>query len=864
MGQVYRAFDERLGRDVAIKVLSDEASADRDLQRRFALEARSASALNHPNILTVHDVGMEAGVPYIVSELIDGESLRSLLERGPLPLRKGLEIAVQVASGLAAAHEGGIIHRDLKPPNIMITKAGLAKILDFGLAKPTAKRAAATGESTAPGVIAGTAAYMSPEQVCGEALDHRSDQFSFGLMLYEIVTGKHAFSRASAVTTMSAIVKDEAPPVTQFNAAVPLPLCWCIERCLAKEPGERYTSTSDLQRELKTVLAHLEELSTTTQAIKPAAVKKKADRRRVLLPALLGLACLLVGGAAARLMLRSEPVVDLHTYSVTPLVTSAPRAGSPAWSSDGKSIAYTAEANGVRQVFVRALSSPTGSRISSSTTDCRNPFWSRDDSKIYYLTSGAGATDLFAIGATGGSAERVQQNVEAAASAPDGKTLAFLRADANGQLTFWTIADGTARKLEAEPFKTGKYHDGYLAFSPDGKTIGAWLSRWEGGSDFWTLPWGTGAPAGEPRKSFSFVTGTYPFSWMPDSRRIVFGGVVPGSLGEDLQIVDLQSGKMHPLTREVLGAVQPAVKPDGQRIAFSAVQNNFGVISVPLDGSAVRPLVGASRSEFDSDYSPAGDQVVVASDRTGSSQIWLHNLRDTSARPLVTEKDFGLTWVASFDDPAFSPDGRRLTYSILQDSGNAVFISSVAGGKPVRLVAEGYAQRAPAWNGDGTWIAYLRNNKGVWELVKAPSGGGSTATVLAKGVQPVHPKWSGSSLAYMTAEGLTVVSEDGAQSRILSKDRWLVFGWSRNGEFIEGIKEQGTGQEGRRRVVARLDVKTQQEKVLAEFAFPADAIRGFSLAPDGLSFATSVNHPSGELILLDGFEQPGVLSSLLQ
>src|SRR5579872_6940950 len=182
MGEVYRAFDERLGRDVAIKILTEEASADRGLQRRFAFEARAASALNHPNILTVHDVGMEGNVPYIVSELVDGESLRTLIDRGPVPLQKALDIAVQVASGLAVAHNAGIVHRDLKPANLMLTKSGFAKILDFGLAKTVRSNSPDTGatktDTTSPGWILGTATYMSPEQARGGALDHRTDQFS--------------------------------------------------------------------------------------------------------------------------------------------------------------------------------------------------------------------------------------------------------------------------------------------------------------------------------------------------------------------------------------------------------------------------------------------------------------------------------------------------------------------------------------------------------------------------------------------------------------------------------------------------------------------------------------------------------------
>jgi len=275
MGEVYRARDERLQREVAIKVLRQEASADPDLQRRFALEARSASALNHPNILTVHDVGMEGGIPYIVSELVDGEPLGALIARGKMPVRKVLDLAVQVADGLAAAHQAGIVHRDLKPANLMVTKTG-AKILDFGLAKAVPKEVAGAREQqtgTTPGIIVGTATYMSPEQVRGEALDPRTDQFSFGLVLYEMLTGKAPFARSSAMSTMAAIVEENAPPIGELNPSVPAPLRWCVERCLAKDRDDRYASTADLKRKLETIRKHLEETTGSQPAlpVQPAA-----------------------------------------------------------------------------------------------------------------------------------------------------------------------------------------------------------------------------------------------------------------------------------------------------------------------------------------------------------------------------------------------------------------------------------------------------------------------------------------------------------------------------------------------------------------------------------------------------------------
>src|SRR5215813_5937182 len=237
MGEVYRARDTRLNREVAIKVLPTELASDASRLKRFEKEARSASALNHPNIVTVYDIGWENGLSYIAMERVDGETLRKLLIGGPLPVKKLLPVATQIAEALSKAHEAGIVHRDLKPENVMVTKDGLVKVLDFGLAKPTHVGSGSGGEShlptetgTSPGMIVGTAGYMSPEQASGDPVDFRSDQFSFGSILYEIATGKQAFRRPSAAQTMAAIIQDEPEPIARLNPKVPAPLRWTIEQ----------------------------------------------------------------------------------------------------------------------------------------------------------------------------------------------------------------------------------------------------------------------------------------------------------------------------------------------------------------------------------------------------------------------------------------------------------------------------------------------------------------------------------------------------------------------------------------------------------------------------------------------------------
>ncbi|HYX20171.1 MAG TPA: serine/threonine-protein kinase, partial [Thermoanaerobaculia bacterium] len=342
MGEVYRARDARLGRDVAIKILPPELAANEERLKRFEKEARSASALSHPNIVTVHDIGTD-GVSWIAMELVDGENLRHLLAAGPLPPKKLLGIATQIAEGLAKAHATGIVHRDLKPENVMVTRDGVVKILDFGLAKLTAPTGE-TGEltqsptvsaGTEAGVVLGTVGYMSPEQALGQALDFRSDQFAFGAILYEMAAGKRAFARPSAPETMTAIIREEPEPLAQAAPGSALPLRWIVERCLAKEREERYGSTKDLAHDL----ARLRDGATdgSLSGIGAAALPSTKPASR-LVPAL-AVAGLVVGAAAAALALRrGHP--GPPTYR--PVSFHRGAIGNARIASDGQTIFYAA------------------------------------------------------------------------------------------------------------------------------------------------------------------------------------------------------------------------------------------------------------------------------------------------------------------------------------------------------------------------------------------------------------------------------------------------------------------------------------------------------------------------------------------
>ena len=322
MGEVYRAKDPRLGREVAIKVLPAAFSQDADRLARFEQEARSASALNHPNIVTIHEIGKANGSSYIAMELVDGPSVRELLAEGAVPTKKLLDVTVQIAEALAKAHGAGIVHRDLKPENVIVSKDGYVKLLDFGLAKLfVAPQDQITGAPTAihqetqPGTVMGTVGYMSPEQASGKPADFRSDQFALGSILYEMATGKRAFQRDTGAETLAAIIRDEPEPVAQVNPRAPAPLRWIVERCLAKDPDERYASTRDLARDLKSVREHIGEVTSTASGA--TGVVEPARRRSRAIPILIaGILLAAIGGLARRPPNRLRLAADLPAPDV--------------------------------------------------------------------------------------------------------------------------------------------------------------------------------------------------------------------------------------------------------------------------------------------------------------------------------------------------------------------------------------------------------------------------------------------------------------------------------------------------------------------------------------------------------------------
>jgi Tol biopolymer transport system component len=886
MGEVFKAVDTALGRSVALKILPPEVIHDETRLRRFVLEAQSASALNHPNIVTIYDVGSAVvensdgtsqTIHYIAMELIVGETLRALIA-GRSTLRNRLDVMHDVADALSKAHSAGILHRDLKPDNIMITSDGRAKVVDFGLAKliqgdgslehdaPTARF-----EPTQEGVVVGTVGYMSPEQISGRAIDGRSDIFSFGCVLYEAICRRRPFIGEDMVDTLHKIQRSAHIPVMQADPSLPPALDRITNRCLAKDPEERYQSIKEVEVELRLLSR---DFQTATMQVAPIADERAAPPARARRrgwwwwPAA---AAILVVIAAAAMIAAREPMVgtDLSAYRFTPLATSPAYEGSPSFSPDGRSVAYIAEVSGILQIFTRSLDGTQGVQLTQALQDCASPFWSPDGSEIYFISVAGNHDALWVVGAAGGTARVFVENVTAAALSPDGKTLAFVRErrePAGNVLRLWLASPPMATP---RPYLTGSFAQhalqmATLQFARDGSTLGIWMLT--GGEDggrreFWLID----TKSLQPRQvlpSLADVSRPYPFSWMPDNRRIVFGAVhgFDETKGLHLWIADTASGEVHAVTASSGSEGAPTISPDGKKIVFGQEDLDFDLASIPVDKPQIQTLLSTARTERVPVWSPTGNGFVYVTSRSGSDEIWFRSTQGDFERPIATNKDFndGSPTYILFG-LSFSPDGQRIAY-FRRGRGSRAWISSLAGG-PALLVGDPHSERAedafesPTWSPDASTLAFVQHFGGRLRLAKLRLGVDAQPIPLLNDVTLPITRWSptGQWITASTAEGFFLVSPDGIMKHKISDGHWLVHTWAADGKSILGVRLD----DDLHLQLGRLGIDGT-EHVMADLGIAPPAtvpLDGFSLSPDGKTLITSVLKLKGDLWMLEGFEE---------
>jgi eukaryotic-like serine/threonine-protein kinase len=689
MGEVYRARDPRLERDVAIKVLPPSLAGDPAALARFEREAKSVAQLSHPNIMGIFDVGHEpspgggAGVAYAVMELLEGETLRDRLARGPLSPRKAIDYAVQVAHGLAAAHGKGLVHRDLKPENLFLTHDDRAKILDFGLARPIhLGETAVTGAAaaTAAGLVMGTLGYMAPEQVRGAAVDHRTDIFAFGAVLYEMLGGRRAFGAESAADTISAVLNGEPPELEPPGGPLPPALDRIVRRCLEKPPDLRFQSAHDLAFALGTLSIHG---SGALPAASDAAPRAGAHAR---LP--WAIAALAVAGAAAAWIASGRTSVTEPPWQYFTAVTDA--AGvetSPALSPDGSSVAYATRASGSLDIYVQRVGGRTPVGLATDPDRQESgPAFSPDGRFIAYY-DGREQGAIFVASATGESPRRITDFGVHPAWSPDSRQIVFTREKIETpysrmrESTLWVVdaAGGAPRQIE------GAGDAAQASWSPSGRRIVYW-SVTRGQRDIYTI----GVDGGGRVAVTEDAALDWAPVWSPDGRHIYFASDRGGSMNIWRIAVDGSSGRPLGVPEPVTTGVQasadlPGFSADGSRLVFRSMVASVNVVAIPFDPATLR----------------AGTPRVL-------------NNANASRGPVDV-----------------SPDGRWLSLSNLGEPQEDVFISASDGTGIRRLTDDAARDRLPVWAPDGKTLYFYSNRDGDYDIWAIGADGGGLRKVVS-------------------------------------------------------------------------------------------------------------------------------------
>ncbi len=767
MGEVYRARDPRLGREVAVKVLPAEWSSDATRVRRFEQEARSASALNHPNIVTVYDTGISEGVAWIAMERVDGSTLRDLVG-GPIAVKSMLAIATQIADGLAKAHEAGIVHRDLKPENVMVTKDGLVKILDFGLAKLTST-GSGSGEAsklptmtgTTPGVIVGTVGYMSPEQASGERIDFRSDQFSFGSILYEMATGKRAFQRKTAIDTLGAILNDEPDPIASINPRTPTQLRWIVERCLAKDPRQRYSSTDDLARDLAKLGDHLSEATSGGAVATP-------QRRRLALPlfAAMALAAVLLAGGIFGGRWAASRELRTQALSIHQLTYRRGNVLHARFAPGGRTVVYGAAWDGApSEVFTVRTDSNESRPVGLSPADVLGVSPRGELAVLLKKMDVAwgGRGTLARLPLEGGTPREVLEDVSLADWAPNGEDLAVNRRLPGG---------GTRLEYPIGTVVTDAARIGYFRVSPDGGRL-AFLA---GGQKWATV--NTMDRKGKRTVLSDGWLGTDGLVWSPTGDEIIFSGA---HTVDDwaIRAVSL-SGRERVL---VPGAfIIHDVAPDGRLLVERTVSR--GGIRCETQGANGERELGRLDGSTVTDISADGKAVLFAERGAhGFDQRGIY-LRRTDGTPAVR--------LGEGESMGLSPDGH--------------WVLNVLAGPPHELVmtptGPGPAKKIPVEGVEPLRASLLPNAKGFLVVGKDKSDsvavfllgpeGGKPTPVRAEGF---GPNWGitlspeGDRFVYDAGEGQIKISPiSGGEASAVNVARLErkeeIIQWSADGRFL--------------------------------------------------------------------------------
>jgi len=785
MGEVFRARDTALGRDVALKILRPGSIQDADRLRRFRQEAQAAAALNHPNILAIHFIGDQDGAPYIVSELLEGESLRESLRAGALPLRKCMDYALQLTEGLAAAHEKGVIHRDLKPENIFTTKTGRVKILDFGLAKLTHPdelaedaRALTLTHGSTPGVVLGTVGYMSTEQVRGKPLDSRSDIFSFGVILYEMLSGKNFFQRGTTADTFSALLKEDVPELVPSVQGVSPALDRVVRRTLEKEPADRFQSVRDLGFALQAVTGSGASSSAEIPQVLPGTVGARHGWSRL---ALVAAACFLVGGAATWLALqvgRSSRGDATVVTQVSRLTHELGLSEWPTWSPDGSLLAFSSNRSGNYEIYVRRIEGGQEVNITNDPGQDIQPAFSPDGTSIAFVSTRSSRTgliktappsgfefrtlggDIWLAPALGGPARRLAQDGNYPVWSLDGKKIAYVSGVENHR-SILEVPDEGGAPHPVLSIADSRWEIIRLLYSPHGR----WFLFETDDGRLFLMP----ASGGSPKE---ILRGSSP-AWDPSGKHLYYTTQEKlGGTGVQSVEIDESSGRIlgPPQSLGVMTGVlcDLAMSRNGRELAVSERQESLNLTRLPLVAGGGVPAgpeeqlnPGEVRDHYPA-FSPDELRIAFGDNRLRNEEVWILDLASRHRERLrIPKADLGVNipfwspdgrqlavtrfqpdgsgslWIAAVDGssaeqvvapkPAlrgapFSPDGRNLLYAYSKDGFLQLFIMDITNRQEHQLTSSASDKYDPIWSPDGQWVVYSSNQGGnlqIWRMATA-------------------------------------------------------------------------------------------------------------------------------------------------